>query len=166
MHACDTPHSVCNQPRKKRRSNPAVVLLTPERLGVPQTIHETQTFTAPVVELSNNNGPSIFMDDQEETDLEVLEWLAAEKKSKRSYEATRKFQDTWVAKVPWVECVKGATGLLDHVRCLICRYVIISTCGSCCNFSMSSLLDHVCSILHHVQPAVIPLCHLCLIMHV
>jgi hypothetical protein len=41
MHACDTSHSVCNQPRKKRHSNPAVVLLTLERLSVPQTIHET-----------------------------------------------------------------------------------------------------------------------------
>jgi hypothetical protein len=91
MHACDTPHSVCNQPRKKRRSNPAVVLLMHERLGVPQTIDETQAFTAHVVELSSESGPSIFVDDQEETDPEVLEWLVAEKKSKRSYEATRKF---------------------------------------------------------------------------
>jgi hypothetical protein len=62
MHACDTPHSVCNQPRKKRRSNPAVVLLTPEQLGMPQTIHETQTFTALVVELNSDSGPSIFVD--------------------------------------------------------------------------------------------------------
>jgi hypothetical protein len=153
MHACDTPHSVCNQPRKKRRSNPAVVLLTPERLSVPQTCHETQTFTAPVVELSSDSGPSIFVDDQEETDPEVLEWLTAEKKSKRSYEATRKFQDTWAAKLPWAECVKGVAGLLDHVRCLICRYVTISTSGSCWNFSMSSLLDHACFVLY---PAVIP----------
>jgi hypothetical protein len=91
MHASDTPHSVCNQPRKKRRSNPAVVPLMLERLGVPQTIDETQTFTAPVVELSSDSGPSIFVDDLEETDPEVLEWLTAEKKSKRSYEATRKF---------------------------------------------------------------------------
>jgi hypothetical protein len=33
--AYDTPHSVCNQPRK-RRSNPAVQLITPERLSVPK----------------------------------------------------------------------------------------------------------------------------------
>jgi hypothetical protein len=161
MHACDTPHSVCNQPRKKWRSNPAVVLLTPERLGVPQTIHEMQTFTAPVVDLSSDSGPSIFVDDQEEMDPEVLEWLAAKKKSKKSYEATRKFQDMWATKLPWAKCVKGATGLLDHVLCLICRYVTISTSGSCCNFSMSSLLDHACLVLQHVQPAVIPLCHPC-----
>jgi hypothetical protein len=29
---------------------------------MPQTIHETQTFTALVVELNSDSGPSIFVD--------------------------------------------------------------------------------------------------------
>jgi hypothetical protein len=39
--SCETPHSVCHQPRQKRmcRSNPAVMLITPERLGVPRSAH-------------------------------------------------------------------------------------------------------------------------------
>jgi hypothetical protein len=33
-----------------------------------------------------------------------------------SYEATRKFQESWAAKLFWVFCVKGYDGLYDYVK--------------------------------------------------
>jgi hypothetical protein len=91
-HACDTPHLVCIQPHKKHRSNLVVVLLMLEQLGEPQGVVDlTQTLEGLAIELSSDNGPSNFVDDHEETNPEVLEWPATQKKEKMSYKATRKF---------------------------------------------------------------------------
>jgi hypothetical protein len=38
----------------------------------------------------------------------------------RNYEANRKFQESWAARLPWTEFVKGANGLCDLVKCRIC----------------------------------------------
>jgi hypothetical protein len=53
-------------------------------------------------------------------DPDVLEWIDAQKKEKVSYEATRKFQESWAAKLFWASCVKGNNGLFDYVKCNIC----------------------------------------------
>jgi hypothetical protein len=37
-----------------------------------------------------------------------------------SYEITRRFQESWAVKLHWAECVKGANGLYDFVRCIVC----------------------------------------------
>jgi hypothetical protein len=73
---------------------------------------------------SDSGNPSTWKD-EEETDPDVLVWIAAQgdiaaKGDKVLYEATRKFQESQAAKLPWAECVKGGDGLFDYVRCLIC----------------------------------------------
>jgi hypothetical protein len=35
----------------------------------------------------------------------------------------RRFQQSWPAKLPWSECVKGLDGLYDFVRYLICSEI-------------------------------------------
>jgi hypothetical protein len=127
--SCETSDSVCNQPRSKRRSNPAVNLITPQRLGVPKPpgIVDLSTSTiVSIIELSSDSGLPNFPepDEQEEEDADVMAWIAAQKDTtdaKKNYEVTRHFQETWPAKLPWAECVKGPDGLFDFVKCTICR---------------------------------------------
>jgi hypothetical protein len=64
----------------------------------------------------------LMPDQDEEVDLDVLQWIKAQAKEKVSYEATRRFQETWAAKLPWAECIKGADGLYDFVHCTMCSY--------------------------------------------
>jgi hypothetical protein len=123
--SCDTTDSVCNQPRKCRRSNPAVKLITPDRLQVPSItcaddiiILETVSTNHLIVLESDSRYPSSWKD-EEETNPDVLEWIAAQGE-KISYKAIRKFQESWAAKLSWAECVEGRNGLFDYVRCLIC----------------------------------------------
>jgi hypothetical protein len=49
--SCEIPHFVCNQPRKKRRSNPAVKIISIERLRMLESIK--------VVDLSQEKGIAI-----------------------------------------------------------------------------------------------------------
>jgi hypothetical protein len=94
--SCETPHNVCHQPWQKRvcRSNPVVMLITPERLGVPRSAgvvdlmlpnhveHET-------IKLSSD---SFNIDDyQDKADADVLEWISTNIGKKVSYVATRRF---------------------------------------------------------------------------
>jgi hypothetical protein len=139
--SCETSDSVYNQPRSRRRSNLAVKLVTPTRLRVPSTTSADhvivleiasidhvillESASADQILLESDNGCPSAWKDEEETDPDVLAWIAvqgdiAAKGDKVSYEATRKFQESWAAKLPWVECVKGGDGLFDYVRCLIC----------------------------------------------
>ena len=46
-----------------------------------------------------------------------------QKKSKKLYEASRKFQDTWAARLPWAELHRGGDGLYESVKCLVCLTV-------------------------------------------
>jgi hypothetical protein len=47
----------------------------------------------------------------------------ATRRSRRSYEGNRHFQDSWAAKLPWVESVLGANGFVAQVKCRICSDV-------------------------------------------
>jgi hypothetical protein len=131
--SCETRDSVCNQPRSKRRSNPAVNLITPQRLSVPRpagVVDLSTSTVSSIIELSSDSGlPNLpEIDEQEEEDADVVAWIASQKDTidaKKSYQATRHFQETWLAKLPWAECVKGPNGLFDFVKCTICRYVIV-----------------------------------------
>jgi hypothetical protein len=81
LRSSQMPHSVCNQPRKRKRSNPAVQLIILACLGVPHGTH--------VVDLSlpADNGPielcSDSMDhvslcanqEEDEVDPDMQEWL-------------------------------------------------------------------------------------------
>jgi hypothetical protein len=129
--SCNTTDSVCNQPKTADVQTPAVKLITPDRLRVPSIacangiiILETVSTDHLIVLESDSGYPSSWKN-EEETDPNILEWIAAQgdiksQGEKVSYEATRKFQESWAAKLPWVECVKGGDGLFDYVRCLIC----------------------------------------------
>jgi hypothetical protein len=110
-----------------------VNLITSQRLGVPRPagVFDLSTLTvSSIIELSSDNGlPNLLEpDEQEEEDANVVAWIVSQKDTidaKKSYEATRCFQETWPAKLPWAECVKGPDGLFDFVKCTICRYVIV-----------------------------------------
>jgi hypothetical protein len=121
--ACKSLDSMYNQPYKPRHSNPIVQLIIPERMSVPRgldVLEFTVLSNASKVCLESDNGPSMSFDEQVETDPDVLEWIDAQKKEKVSYEATRKFQESWAAKLFWASCVKGNNGLFDYVKCNIC----------------------------------------------
>jgi hypothetical protein len=108
-----------------------VKLITPDCLRVPSIvcaddiiILETVSTDHLIVLESDSGYPSSWKD-EEEIDPDVLEWIVAQgdiesQGQKVSYEATQKFQESWGAKLPWAECVKGGDGLFDYVRCLIC----------------------------------------------
>jgi hypothetical protein len=70
-----------------------------------------------LIDLNSSNVDAFLLFDQSEGELDpdVLEWLEAQKKETVSYEATRRFQESWLAKLPWAECVKGEDGLYDFV---------------------------------------------------
>jgi hypothetical protein len=122
--ACETPNSVCDQPRKRRRSNPAVKLITPERMGVPNPAAVVDLsgpcLNGPIFTLSSDSADLFEACEQEELDPDVEAWLVAQTEETNSYEPTRRFQESWPAKLPWAECMKGEDGLYDFVRCLIC----------------------------------------------
>lgn len=42
---------------------------------------------------------------------------------RRQYEASRRFQDTWPAKLPWAEMVVKGDGQICQVKCLICSAI-------------------------------------------
>lgn len=42
---------------------------------------------------------------------------------RRQYEASRRFQDTWAAKLPWAEMSRTADGTIELVKCLICSLI-------------------------------------------
>jgi hypothetical protein len=119
------------------------MFITPERLGVPRSAgvvdltlpnhveHETinlslsgDSFNVDEHETINLSSNSFNIDDyQDEADADVLEWISANIGKKVSYEATRRFQGTWVVKLTWAECVKGCDGFYDFVKCIVCRYM-------------------------------------------
>jgi hypothetical protein len=61
-----------------------------------------------------------------EPDLLILDAATASpshdlaKKRKKNYELNGHFQDSWAAKLPWVEGVVGADGRITQVSCMIC----------------------------------------------
>jgi hypothetical protein len=70
-----------------------------------------------------NDGHYVFeMGDEKDgkEDPNVIEWIKEHRKDKVSYNATHRFEETWVAKLNWAECVKGGNGLYDFVRCIVC----------------------------------------------
>ena len=82
------------------------------------------SFNVDATETMNLSNDSFNLDDyQDEVDRDVLEWISANMEKKMIYEATRWFQEMWVVKLSWVECVKGCDGLYDFVKYSMCRYV-------------------------------------------
>jgi hypothetical protein len=80
--ASETHHSLCNQPRKRHHSNPVVQLITPERLNVPKPpgiIDLADIMSvAPVIQLSDDSGPSNFPEADYEDDDDVQAWIAVQ----------------------------------------------------------------------------------------
>ena len=46
-----------------------------------------------------------------------------EKVTKKNYDATKKFQDTWAAGLPWAELFRGSNGLFEYVKCVVCSLI-------------------------------------------
>ena len=42
---------------------------------------------------------------------------------KKNYDAQRKFQDTWAARLPWAEISRGSDGLFEYVKCTVCSEI-------------------------------------------
>jgi hypothetical protein len=59
----------------------------------------------------------------ESEDEEFVNLPPPPKKTKKSYELTRKFQMDWSAKAPWSEMILTADGILHMVKCIICSTV-------------------------------------------
>jgi hypothetical protein len=127
--ACDTSNSVCDQPRKCKRSNPAVQLVALIRFqflfargGFVDLFVPSSSVAPEIHELSSDSHYTFELcdDKDDEVDPDVSDWIKEQRKGKVSYEATRRFQETWAAKFPWAECIKGDSGLYDFVRCIVC----------------------------------------------
>jgi hypothetical protein len=60
LRSCEAPYSVCNQSRKRKRSNPAIKLITLEQLGVPRGIEvidlSVPSENGPITEFSSDEG--------------------------------------------------------------------------------------------------------------
>jgi hypothetical protein len=125
----DNLHSVCNQPRKRKlpRSNLTVKLCKPHRdnyttrdaVGV--EIDRESVGNCNVVIQTDSEAPNPIVLSDSATKL-ALEGVVLEKK-KKSYEATRKFQDTWAARLPWATLYRGPNDLYDFVKCNICSTI-------------------------------------------
>ena len=65
----------------------------------------------PVIEKVNDYSENDFVAD------------VKEKVTKKNYDATKKFQDTWAARLPWVELFRGSDGLFKYVKCIVCSLI-------------------------------------------
>jgi hypothetical protein len=143
--------SICNNPRKykindqnmqQRRSNPAIPLITSDALLETGVLPTTSNSVVEVIPLSSNGsnttlesikvprsrkgkGKFPVLDDVDDyLDKEFVPNPEAPKKEcKKSYEATRKFQDTWAAKLSWAELFRGADGLYEYIKCTMCSTI-------------------------------------------
>jgi hypothetical protein len=97
------------------------------RLGVPlaATVLDltTPSENGPIDLRSENTYVFEACEQDQDLDPDVQEWHFAQQKDKISYEVTRRFQESWPAKLPWSKCVKGPDGLYDFVCCLICSEI-------------------------------------------
>ncbi len=46
-----------------------------------------------------------------------------QKKKRKLYERSKKFQDTWMTKLPWAKFVFDEKGEVQQVRCKVCTFV-------------------------------------------
>ena len=121
----DNLHSVCNQPREHKlpRSKLAVKLCKPHRdkyttrdaIGI--EIDMESVGNSKVVIQTNLEAPDTIVLFDSATKI-ALEGVVPEKR-KKSYEATRKFQDTSAAHLPWETLNRGPDDLYDFVKCNI-----------------------------------------------
>ena len=95
--SCETLHSVYNQLRKKRRSNPAVKINSIELLRLLESIEVVDLSQEKVTTIEISSDQSDFFDvnvEQAETDKDVLVWITTNEDpsdKKRNYEATCRF---------------------------------------------------------------------------
>ena len=75
--------------------------------------------------LNNNKGkeklPMCKKEDNEHVNEFQLE--PSMKKTKKTYKASRKFQDTWAVRLPWVELYWRSNGLYESVKYLVCLLI-------------------------------------------
>ncbi|KAG0572981.1 hypothetical protein KC19_VG138700 [Ceratodon purpureus] len=126
--------SVCNIPRRgraksevvRRRSNPAVKLIEASNCMLVTTDSERETILASsdgveVVFVSSNS--SAIGSDLSTALPSLDKEPIAVKKCKRSYESSRRFQESWATKMPSAELHRGPDGLYETVLCLSCTSI-------------------------------------------
>ena len=134
---------------QRRRSNPAVTLLQPDAekspmctpVVSPESVHEVILLSSDgsVQTLPESATAAESLDDarvrkgkctlpvvedvDDLSDDEFEPTLHGDKVPKKNYDATRKFQETWAAKLPWAELFRGSDGLFQSVRCVVCSQI-------------------------------------------
>ena len=133
-------HAPCQRPR----SNPAVTLLNVDADTVPlctvpvspglgievialssdgsnETAHSTNSVeTVEAAKVRKGKGKLPIIEEVDDMSDDEFEPDVKEKVPKKNYDATRKFQDTWSAKLPWAELFRGSDGLYESVKCVVC----------------------------------------------
>ena len=127
---------------QRRRSNPAVRLITADALQEIRVLPIASDSVVEVIPLASDGSNTMLesrkarrsqkgkgklpvLDDVDDYSDEefVSNSKAPKKECKKSYEATRKFQDTWAAKLSWAELFRGADGLYEYVKYIVCSTI-------------------------------------------
>ena len=126
------------------RSNPAVVLLTTDTHVLPvSTTHVCSDSVVEIIALSSvesvatvntidatasatickGKGKLPMIEEVDDYSDEEFVPEKTTKLPKKNYDTTRKFQDTWAARLSWAEVFRGSDGLLEYVKCTICTQI-------------------------------------------
>ena len=141
-------NSICNVPckrktkmlEKRRRSNPAVILVEPRDSIVPVKNSDdvvklislsSRASTASgenvtLIASTKDKGKGVLPeceDSDEDEDKDYVVGEPKQKKRKKSYKASQKFQDSWAARLLWAKLYRGGDGLYEFVKCLVCSTV-------------------------------------------
>ena len=103
-----------------------------KRKGKENIIPEDLPIPAPM-DVDIDEGAQVFVNCSDEETLivvsadevldeetEVMAPLPNPVLRRRQYEASRRFQETWAARLPWAEMVVGGNGNICQVKCIIC----------------------------------------------
>lgn len=72
-----------------------------------------------IVDLSNSQS-KLF---QFELPLKKQDVIRVEKKFKKYYDSTKKFQAKWIANLPWAKGLMNERGFIQNVKCIVCSSI-------------------------------------------
>ena len=147
MSICDNSRKkkATSEKTKRRRSNLTIALLNAD--GFATTSHSTlllQSDSIIEVIAHSSDGSTTIVESLESAEaararkekgkLPIIEEVndyseddfvadVKEKVTKKNYDATRKFQDTWAARLLWTELFRGSNGLFEYVKCVVCSLI-------------------------------------------
>ena len=138
---CKVPRKMkAPTPTKRHRSNEAILLLGPKESILPIVgsnfdciieilallLDRSINIVDNTIVLNNNKGKGkLLVCEEEDNELDnEFQLEPSTKKMKKSYNASCKFQDTWVAQFSWAELYKRSNGLYEFVKCLVCLLIV------------------------------------------